>query len=298
MQANTKLALLTLSSALLSICVKVLTPSLGAFQQMALRMLPLALAGSYCLLGGGAWRRAVLGDAKLFMVRSFLLTIFGGGFYILAMKSCKVGVVSFLSCLPFEAAWGCLLFRERLNLPQSLGYLIAIYGIWTLSDVQNIDPSQSLGLVYAALSGITWGLGVALGRKHSADLSSSQITVISFWLGAGWSFGASPLAGEFGFLPDSLFMYGVLLASCLFVAATCWLMNDLAREISMTRLALAGLVQPGLAGILAWLLLGESFSQSEIFGSLWILLGSSLFFLEPGFLRLGSKCEEECRTAA
>jgi drug/metabolite transporter (DMT)-like permease len=278
MHSTTKLALLTFVSALLSVTIKTLTLSMEPFVQMAVRSLAVAVIGSLWLRGRFEWT-AVREQVGLYVARSFLLTLLGGGLFIFAMHHCKVGVVAFLVCLPFEALWGWILFQERLKGQHWVGYAAALVGLWMLCDIDlmgknwSVDSSYATGVVCATLSGISWGLGIALGRYQSVRVSNAEISILHMWLGAFWSIGAALVSGESWSFSLSASSWFVLVASCLLVGGYSVLLHGASREVSMNQLAMSALLQPALAAAFAYLFLGEAFTHRELLGSVWILGG-------------------------
>ena len=282
-----KLILLTVLFAFLGILVRIIDSELSVFTQMFWRMLAAALISS-CFRGDPFQLRALTRkDIGVGIFRSFLLTVIGGGCWIWAISIEKLGVVSFLTCLPFEAFWGVVLFGERLTKKQTLGFLIALAGAGLLHHFSlDLFDSKRLGTVLALIAGLGWGLGVGVSKWHSANLSNSTMSLLSLWTGAVWAGFCVLVSNEPFRMPTTQLVWLALFLSITIVLWTSLLLGDLARKVPLTTLALVGLTQPALAAFLGYVFFDEKLTVQESLGCFLILVGSML----PAFKISASSC--------
>ena len=274
-----RLSLLVLLFALLNIMVRVLGTALPVFTQMFWRMLLGAIVLT-SIFGFAQFRSLGRRDWMVAISRSFLLTVFGGGCWILALSMEKVGVVSFITCLPYEAFCGLLIFRERISKLQGIGLTLGVVGIALLNDF-SLGFGLSLGVTLALISGLAWGVGVAMTRFHSPGLTTFTLAILTLWLGAFWS-GAGALAtGQSFALHGSAIVWVCFVGSTVAVTLTSWLLADIARNVSLTSLALANLAQPVITAVLAYFAFSEVLTPLETLGCVLIIAGASLPFLRP-----------------
>ena len=275
MSNNTKLLILQLLFTVLGLFVKELTYDLGVFQQVFLRMTLVAVLTSAWASKGQLALIKNRRDVLIGAIRAGLMTVVGAGCYVAAMQSSKLAIVSFLSCLPFEAAWGMLLFKEQLQRKQALGFSVSIVGIWVMHSghMDGVNEEALIGGMLAMLSGLAWGLGVALAKYHSPSLGTRSVTLLSLWWGVVWSGAASICSKEISLLPSTPTAWSVLLGSVVVVMGASWLLNELSRTVPMTKLAVSGLMQPVLTALLAFVVLGERLSLTQCVAGMIVLGG-------------------------
>jgi drug/metabolite transporter (DMT)-like permease len=271
-----KLMALTASGAALAVCIKVLGPEFGVFQQMSIRAAVSLIVLSWAFRIRLNPSRT---DITLALVRGFLMSIVSGGLYIEALGSSKTALVCFLACLPYEAFCAIVLFRERPNLQQAFGLAAGIAGLALLSGIGggSLTGIAGCGAYFAVLSGLSWAIGISLARYHSPGMSSLQVTYLNFVSGALWCTLAAAFQGELTQLPSANESWLILGASCLSATALSWLSNDLARNTKLANISLAGLAQPILASILAYFILNETLGSQELAAATTIMVSAIIY---------------------
>ncbi|KRM95933.1 transport protein [Liquorilactobacillus aquaticus DSM 21051] len=252
-------------------------------------------------------------DWILFLITGFLCVIVSMSLFQLAVVSTKASTVAVLfSCNPvFALIFAFLILHERLGRANLLAVVISIIGLLIIIDPAHL--SRPVGIILALLSAVTFGFYSIVSRYGSTKrglngivmtcytfiAGTAELLIISWlthipaiarWLGKSSSlssFKDLPIIQNITFssLP-MLFYLGVCVTGGGFA------FYFLAMERSnVSTASLVFFIKPGLAPILAALLIGEKISILTIIGIVVILIGSVVTFI-------GNKVKEENIDAA
>ncbi|KRL02778.1 transport protein [Liquorilactobacillus capillatus DSM 19910] len=252
-------------------------------------------------------------DWLLFLITGFLCVIVSMSLFQLAVVSTKASTVAVLfSCNPvFALIFAFLILHEHLGRANILAVTISIIGLLIIIDPAHL--SRPVGIVLALLSAVTFGFYSIVSRYGSTKrgLNGIVMTCYTFVTGtvellllswithipavATW-LGKSSALTSFKDLP---IIHNITLGSLpmLFYLGVCvtgggFAFYFLAMERSdVSTASLVFFIKPGLAPILAALLIGEKISLLTISGIIVILIGSVVTFI-------GNKVKEENINAA
>nr|WP_311407894.1 DMT family transporter [Liquorilactobacillus uvarum] len=252
-------------------------------------------------------------DWTLFLITGFLCVIVSMSLFQLAVVSTKASTVAVLfSCNPvFALLFAFLILHERLGRANLMAVVISIIGLLIIIDPAHL--SRPVGIILALLSAVTFGFYSIVSRYGSTKRGLNGIVMtcytfiagtaellvlswlthipsIALWLGKSSSmsgFKDLPIIQNITFssLP-MLFYLGVCVTGGGFA------FYFLAMERSnVSTASLVFFIKPGLAPILAAILIGEKISILTIIGIVVILIGSVVTFV-------GNKVKEENIDAA
>ena len=256
------------------IAMKSLVPYIGAFQVVTARYL-IGAAVLFILLivlrrplGMTPWKLTVLTgltQTAAFQTLVQLALIHGG-----------VGKVSVLAyTMPFWVilfAWGIL--GERPTARHGVAIALAAAGL-----VCFLEPWAGMGdwlsVILAVAGGLCWGLGTVLSKRmfnlHAPDLMT--FTTWQMLLGGLMTLPAAI------WIPQAPVVWGWQLAAGLFysgllaTAAGWMLWLSVVRRLPASIAGLASLGVPMMAVLLAWLLMGERPTSTELVGMVLIMTG-------------------------
>ncbi len=282
MKQDGKLITVVAMYAALTLIAKELSLSMEVFAQSFMRGLLAAIAGTLVFKTYRHIARVPRRDWLLAALRGFLLSLFGAGFWILAMSYSKLGIVSFLTCLPYEAVFGMLLFKERINFLQGAGLIVSLCGVALLTNAfsPGIDHNATIGALFAAASGCGWALGVALTRFHSKDLAPTHLNTLTIWSCCIWQLLGFLALQESRLFPVTIWEWELTVLGALTVVIANELFNHLARTVSMVRIAIFNLLQPAMVAVAAAVILSEQLSGQEITGGILIVRGAAAYTLQ------------------
>lgn len=228
------------------------------------------------LLVGLAWRRPQLLRVQWrdlpFFVGFGVLCV--AGFYLIYIRAVQAGSVAQAAVLLYTApfwimGWSVLREGERLTMRKVAALLVAFVGCALVAGAY--DRSQLRGNIGAIGWGLVSGLAYAvysLGLRHGTRRGYSSWTVVTYTLlvGALVLCMVAPLEGlvRVWGLPQS---WPYLLGTTVITS----LIAPIAYTLSLTLLpastaAIIATLEPVLAGVLAWLVLGERLALPQWLG--------------------------------
>nr|WP_218067424.1 DMT family transporter [Brochothrix thermosphacta] len=246
-------------------------------------------------------RHIVWKDGLLFAVTGFICVIVSMTFFQLAIEQTKASTVAVLfSCNPLFAILFALVFlKEKITRITTISLSLSIVGL--LFIVNPFELHDGLGITFALLAAATFGLYSILSRWGSKRRGFNGLTMTCFTFFAG-AFELLLLIGlthipfiksalsshkqlaEFSAIPifqgissETLLL---LLYIGIFVTGGGFAFYFLAMEASSVSMAaLVFFIKPGLAPLLALLILNEVITKNTIVGICIILAGSCLTFI-------------------
>lgn len=238
---------------------------------------------------------------KLFVITGFICVVLSMTFYQLAVINAKASVVAvFFSCNPiFALIFSQLILGEKLSRFNVISVVISIIGLVVIVNPMNL--SNFSGIILATTSAVLFGLYSIISRKGSKKfgyngvimttftfitgaiellliICVSNIPVIANFLGSIPSlsnFARTPIVEGISFGTVPLLIYiGVGVTGLGFG------FYFLAMERSNVATAsLVFFIKPGLAPLLASLILGERLTSNIVVGIVFILSGSVITLL-------------------
>ena len=172
--------------------------------------------------------------------------------------------------------------REKAGI--AVGLAGALLMLWPEEGLK-VDYLLAQGAILAAP--ISWSIGTIYARTFPVSLTPTIFTAVQMLLGGALLFAYGMAAGElprWQWSPAGLWAlaYLTVFGSCLAYGTYVWLIQ----QTSPARLGTITYVNPMVAVLLGWLVLGESLSGSRLGGALIIVLGVALVTLKP---RRGTK---------
>lgn len=262
---------------------------------------PLMMAGArfllagiplYCILRLTGSARPTLAEWKVSALLGVLLLSVGTGGVVLSEQSVPSGLVSLLvAMVPVYVAileWLISAFKNgtaRPNLFSVSGLAVSTIGIFLL-----VAPSLGsgmggkalnfMGIALVMLSSFSWSLGTVISRRLTMPRSTMLGTAMQMIFG-----GAFLMLGSFGFgehkgldlhaisLNSLLaFAYLTVFGSIAAFSAYIWLLKHLSPE----KVSTYAYVNPVVAVLLGWVILGEPVSATTALAGVTILGGVAL----------------------
>lgn len=209
--------------------------------------------------------------------------------YFVAIHLLPVGValvIEFTAPL-MVAVWVKFAWSHHVPNLAWVGLAVALAGLVMVTEVWDGFTLDALGVVSAAGAAAALAVYYLAGEKalHSETprdpvsltmwgfgLASLFWAVVQPW----WSFPWSALTGTMEFLPGADPLPKLALAAWMVVMGTVipfWLVLAAMRYISAQQASAAGMTEPVLASLVAWLVLGEVLSGWQIIGGAVTLAG-------------------------
>ena len=178
----------------------------------------------------------------------------------------------------FTMIFAHFIANEGMTLKKALASAISIGGLILIINPLHMDPGNTLiGMAFSLIAAITFGLYSATGKVRIRRLGGLTQTSISFLLGSGALLILLLIMGKpifSGIHADNL---AVVIYVGIAVTGLGYLFYFLAMEKSNATMAsLVFFVKPGIAPIIAVIVLNEQITPNMIAGILCIFIGSYL----------------------
>ncbi|MHB8404966.1 MAG: EamA family transporter [Gammaproteobacteria bacterium] len=136
------------------------------------------------------------------------------------------------------------------------------------------------------LSTVCWGMGVIYGRSYSVSVTPLMLSGMLLFLGGGVLVIVGLAAGESSHWHWSLLSMGALIyltvfGSCIAYSTYIWLIHHTTPD----KLGTTAYVNPAIALVLGWVVLGEKVKAVRLLGMLVILVGVILVTTRFGYRR-------------
>jgi drug/metabolite transporter (DMT)-like permease len=178
---------------------------------------------------------------------------------------------------------------EKMSRKKVMAAGISILGLLTIINPFNISLGENLlGMTFSLSSAITFGLYSAMGKRRIERLGGLAQTSISFIMGAAVLLVFLSIMGRpiISGIDQSNII--VVLYVSIFITGFGYLFYFLAMEKSNASLAsLVFFVKPGIAPIIAVIVLSETIAFNTIIGILLIFIGSYLTMNKAAIKKVG-----------
>jgi drug/metabolite transporter (DMT)-like permease len=159
--------------------------------------------------------------------------------------------------------------RSKLGIGIGFGGVAMLF--WPEEGLSGESLVAQLALLVAALS---WAAGSIHARNRPLQLSTLMLAALQMAIGGAMMLGVSAAAGEverlrFDATGLAALAYLTVFGSCVAYAAYFWLI----RHTTPDRLSTIAYVNPAVATLLGWLLLGEALRGAQLAGMAIILAG-------------------------
>lgn len=185
----------------------------------------------------------------------------------------SLGLVVFNTYPVLTALWGWTLFRtppEKIILIASpillIGLSLALGVVDMITSEQGLQISSLFpGMLYALGSATTFGLALVLTQRETLAVDPLARTALSMWLVAFITMCITQLTGGFQW-PNTMTGWGGTLALAMFFATGFTIVFALIPKLGLGITAIMNM-EPIFALILAWLLLNQSVSMTQLVGA-------------------------------
>lgn len=222
-------------------------------------------------LSSSAWARLAVGGVCLAL---HFVTWFA------ALDRTSVARATLLACTtPLWTTLGAfVLGRRRPTLRDFAALLLAGLGLWlvTQTDTQTPTPATLLGDILGLTSGLMLAVYLLCSEGLHASVSSQRQVTVAYSVAATVLWAALLMEGG-ATLSYSPAVWGALLGMTLgpqIIGHT--LLNASLRHFPSSVVAFAVLLEPAIAALLAWLLLGQQLAPAQIGGGVLVLLALAL----------------------
>jgi drug/metabolite transporter (DMT)-like permease len=170
---------------------------------------------------------------------------------------------------------------HKLTLRGNLGLLLGLLGVALLVWPRRATPSGHFGWQSLVLIGsLSWAIGTVLFRNAALPVGPVAFNAVMMLLGGTWLLLAGVATGE---VADWHWQAGGLAAmaylavfgSAIAYTAYTWLL----RHSPADRVGTFAYVNPAIAAVLGWVVLGEALEPTQLAGMLVVLLGVALVTL-------------------
>lgn len=168
---------------------------------------------------------------------------------------------------------------SRTSLVALVGSLSGTSLLVLFQGQSKISDADTAGIAFALVSAFSYGMMTLVSQKLAAHRDPFQSLAISFALGAVMLFGFAHSQGIVTTYPPLAWTLLVYLGTIPTALAYLLFFHGM-RSTSATSASISTLVEPMVATVLAWFLLGERFTPAGFLGI--ALLGGSLFLLYLG----------------
>jgi len=246
-------------------------------------------------------RKLTQADWRLFWLTGFCCVIVSMTLFQLAVAATKASTVAVLfSCNPvFALLFAFLLLRERMSRASFISVVVSLIGLVVIIDPAHL--SQPVGIILGLLSAVTFGFYSIVSRYGSNKLGLNGVVMTCYTFIAGTielfvisllthipvianSLSAIPSLKVFANLPIfaniTLSSVPLLLYLGICVTGGGFAFYFMAMESSdVSTASLVFFIKPGLAPILAAILIHEKILPTTIVGIVIILIGSVITFV-------------------
>ena len=252
---------------------------------------PLVAAGLRFLLAGAlllvfAWWQSgppVLTriEWRHMFVMGLLAVLFSNACHVIAMQHVQSNTAALLNATPaLWIAWLGTFGHRRSHLTGTarLGLLVGFVGVMLVLAPRGGFDLAGLGWQLLILLGcLSWSLGTIYYRNAGSANPPVMFTALQMLAGALGLLAAAAITGEsfdVHWTPRGLlaFAWLALMSACLGYSAYVWL----ATHTTPVVVGSYGYVNPAVAALVGWLVLGEKLAWMQIAGMLVILLGVAL----------------------
>ncbi len=176
----------------------------------------------------------------------------------------------------FTPIFAVLILKERISLKVTVAVLLALTGLYLLS---NMSGGMNFGDFLTLLCAISYAIQLVLVSRYSRMYNPTSLTVVE--LGFVFLFSAGGWAWEGFFYEMNGFMvFGVIFTGVLATALAILVQTHAQRVISPSHAAVIYTTEPVFAGIFSYIFLGETLGIRGIIGATFILLGMLLVALD------------------
>lgn len=242
-----------------------------------------AVAGAvvlgYAAVATDRWRprgRAeylAVGVAGAFVIAGYHALLYLGELYV---SGAVAAVVVSLSPV-LTAGFAAVVLDERLTLGKGVGFALGVGGVAVVAgfDPASAASASAVGVGLVLLGGACFALGAVLGRPLRTDLPVASLEGWAMLGGSGLLFAGGALRGEslsgIHLTPTAVWSFLYLTVASGVVAFLLYF--HLLDRIGPTRLHLVGYLEPAVATLLSWAVLGELVGTSTVAGFLAIFAG-------------------------
>ena len=255
---------------------------------------PLLFAGGRFILAGSLLVLVALGLRERFprtarewrymLLFSLLMITFSNGLSTLAMRHIPSNEGALLAAgTALWIAWLGALgpSGHKLTVRGMIGLLLGLAGVALLVWPRESVASGHLGWQSMVLvSGLSWAVGTVVYRNVALPVGPVAFNAVMMLLGGTWLLLGGIATGEpphWTWQPAGLaaLVYLALFGSALAYTAYTWLLKHSPAD----RVATFAYVNPAIAAVLGWAVLGETLGPAQVAGMLVVLLGVALVTL-------------------
>jgi len=242
-----------------------------------------ALLATVAALRGERFPRARL-EWRYVVAYSVLMITSSSGLTTIALKHLPSNEGALLSAgSALWIAWlGALGSKgHKLTLRGTLGLLLGFVGVALLVWPRGTTTSGHLGWQSLVLIGsLSWAIGTVLYRNAALPVGPVALNAVMMLLGGTWLLLAGAVTGE---VPEwrweagglAAMAYLAVFGSALAYTAYTWLL----RYSPADRVGTFAYVNPAIAAVLGWAVLGEALEPTQLAGMFVVLLGVALVTL-------------------
>ncbi|QGT99749.1 Permease of the drug/metabolite transporter (DMT) superfamily [Candidatus Syntrophocurvum alkaliphilum] len=218
----------------------------------------------------------VINKSPLVLIQGFILTL-GGLSFFHALEYLPAGLATVLlfTYPVIVALLATVFYKEKLTLNLIIGLLLALSGIALISGIGTIETISPMGFFYALLAGIFIAIYSFLGQQTLVNASPISLTATFSLIATLVISITNP--SELVYLTQLTYYQiaiGLALAVISTILAIVFFLLGV-KKIGASKASLVSTLEPCLAVLVAFLLLGEVLTTYELIGAALIL--SSMF---------------------
>jgi drug/metabolite transporter (DMT)-like permease len=221
---------------------------------------------------------------RYMLLFSLLMITFSNGLSTLAMRHIPSNEGALLAAgTALWIAWlGALGPKgHKLTVRSTVGLLLGLAGVALLVWPRQSAASGHFGWQSLVLiGGLCWAVGTVVYRNAALPIGPVAFNAVMMLLGGAWLLLAGIVAGEtrsWNWQPGGLLalLYLAVFGSALAYTAYTWLLKHSPAD----RVGTFAYVNPAIAAVLGWAVLGETLGPTQMAGMLVVLMGVALVTL-------------------
>jgi drug/metabolite transporter (DMT)-like permease len=221
---------------------------------------------------------------RYMLLFSLLMITFSNGLSTLAMRHIPSNEGALLAAgTALWIAWlGALGPKgHKLTVRSTVGLLLGLAGVALLVWPRQSAASGHFGWQSLVLiGGLSWAIGTVVYRNAALPIGPVAFNAVMMLLGGAWLLLAGIVAGEtrsWNWQPGGLLalLYLAVFGSALAYTAYTWLLKHSPAD----RVGTFAYVNPAIAAVLGWAVLGETLGPTQMAGMLVVLMGVALVTL-------------------
>lgn len=178
--------------------------------------------------------------------------------------------------LVFTPFFAFFVIKEKISVKSGVAVLLSLTGLYFLS---NMEKGMNIGDFITLLCAVFYALQIVLVAKYTKMYDPTSLTLVEIGMVAIMGMGGWGLE-KFYCQCTPILIFGILFTGILATAVGILLQTHAQKVVPPTHAAVIFTMEPVLAGVFSYLILGETLGSRGIIGAILVLLGMLLVALD------------------